>query len=182
MTPAQRRPRGARASGRVVTVHLPHAIDPENFTPRLLTLLSNALVWRESAELRARFGLGTNEFRVVSAVAIRPGVSATEISDFLGLNKAVVSKSVNVLLDRDLLIMSDGPRGSRPLYLTVEGAEMHDAMLPISMRGQEIILEGLDPETVENLNGVLREMLVKLRAYPEAHVGPLDLDGHPERP
>lgn len=178
MNPAQRRALDTRASERVVTDHLPHAIDPENFTPRLLTLLSNALVWRESAELRANFGLGTNEFRVVSALAIRPGVSATEISDFLGLNKAVVSKSVNVLLDRDLIVMSDGPRGSRPLYLTTEGAEMHDAMLPISARGEEIILEGLAPEVVENLNQMLREMLVKLRAYPEAHVGPLDLDPH----
>jgi DNA-binding MarR family transcriptional regulator len=176
MTPAQRRTHRSRVAERVVTVHLPHAIDPENFTPRLLTLLSNALVWRESAELRAKFSLGTNEFRVVSAIAIRPGVSATEISDFLGLNKAVVSKSVNVLLDRDLLVMSDGPRGSRPLYLTAEGADMHDAMLPISMRGQEIILDGLSPEVVEDLNRTLREMLVKLRAYPEAHVGPLDLD------
>jgi DNA-binding MarR family transcriptional regulator len=178
MNPAQRRAHDTRASERVVTVHLPHAIDPENFTPRLLTLLSNALVWRESAELRAKFGLGTNEFRVVSAIAIRPGVSATEISDFLGLNKAVVSKSVNVLLGRDLLVMSDGPRGSRPLYLTAEGAETHDAMLPISMRGQEIILEGLEPDVVTDLNRILRDMLVKLRAYPEAHVGPLDLDPH----
>jgi len=174
MTTAQRRARDSRVPERVVTVHLPHAIDPENFTPRLLTLLSNALVWRESAELRARFGLGTNEFRVVSALAIRPGVSATEISDFLGLNKAVVSKSVNVLLDRELLVMSDGPRGSRPLYLTADGANMHDAMLPISMRGQEIILEGLDREKVDDLNRILRDMLTKLRAYPEAHVGPLD--------
>jgi DNA-binding MarR family transcriptional regulator len=178
MTPAQRRALDSRASARIVTDHLPHAIDPENFTPRLLTLLSNALVWRESAELRARFGLGTNEFRVVSALAIRPGVSATEISSFLGLNKAVVSKSVNVLLHRDLLVMSDGPRGSRPLYLTEAGAEMHDAMLPVSMRGEEIILEGLAPEVVAELNRTLRDMLAKLRAYPDAHVGPLDLQEH----
>ena len=51
---------------------------------------------------------------------------------------------------------------------------MHDAMLPISLRGQEIILEGLDAETVVDLNQMLRDMLTKLRAYPDAHVGPLD--------
>ncbi len=174
MTSAHRSSRGPRVPEWVVTDHLPHAIDPENFTPRLVTLLSNALVWRESAELRAKVSLGTNEFRVVSALAIRPGVSATEISNFLGLNKAVVSKSVNVLLERDLLVLSEGPRGSRPLYLTAAGAEMHDAMLPISLRGQEIILEGLDAKTIADLNQMLRDMLTKLRAYPDAHVGPLD--------
>lgn len=165
-----------RGGDGLVTVHLPHAIEPENFTPRLVSLLSNALVWRESTELRTKFALGTNEFRVVSALAIRPGVSATEISAFLGLNKAVVSKSVNVLLERGLLVLSEGPRGSRPLFLTDAGAEMHDAMLPVSMRGQEIILEGMDRASVEQFNQILRDMLSKLRAYPEAHVGPLELD------
>ena len=147
---------------RIVTP-LPTTIDPENFTPRLLALLSNALVWRESTELRARFQLGTNDWRVISALALRPDSSSTEISDFLGMNKAVVSKSVNLLLDRELITPSDGPRGSRPLHLTNAGAEMHDAMLPISMRGQDIILAGFEPGQIDELNRLLREMLAKLR-------------------
>jgi DNA-binding MarR family transcriptional regulator len=142
-----------------VTEPLTETIDPENFTPRLLALLSNALVWRESQEMRRRFGLGTNDWRVISAAAVRPGTSATELSEFLGLNKAVVSKSVNTLIERGLLLLIDGPRGSRPMYLTRAGAEMHEAMLPISMRGQEIILADLSGE----LNHLLRRMLEKTR-------------------
>jgi DNA-binding MarR family transcriptional regulator len=138
-------------------------IDPDNFTPRLLALLSNALVWRESHELRRRFGLGTNDWRIISALAIRPGSSATEVSEFLGLNKAVISKAVVKLVDQDLVLLVDGPRGSRPMYLTGAGARMHDAMLPISMRGQEIILADLSPDDVERLNSLLRRMLEKTR-------------------
>jgi DNA-binding MarR family transcriptional regulator len=126
-------------------------------------LLSNALVWRESQELRRQFQLGTNDWRVISALASRPGASATEVTEFLGLNKAVVSKSVNTLLERQLLLLIDGPRGSRPMYLTQAGAEMHDAMLPISMRGQEIILADLSSGEVEQLNLLLRRMLEKAR-------------------
>jgi DNA-binding MarR family transcriptional regulator len=146
-----------------VTDPLAGTIDPENFTPRLLSLLSNALVWRESHELRRHFRLGTNDWRVISALASRPGTSATEVSDFLGLNKAVVSKSVNTLLERDLLLLIDGPRGSRPMYLTHAGAEMHNAMLPISVRGQEIILADLSGDDVNRLNHLLRRMLEKAR-------------------
>lgn len=146
-----------------ITEPLTETIDPENFTPRLLSLLSNALVWRESHELRRRFKLGTNDWRIISALAIRPGASATEVSDFLGLNKAVVSKGVNTLLDRKLLILVDGPRGSRPMYLTRAGAEMHGAMLPISMRGQEIILDNLSADDIERINRLLRRMLEKTR-------------------
>ncbi|OCG74250.1 hypothetical protein A7J15_05215 [Microbacterium sediminis] len=138
-------------------------IEPETFTPRLLALLSNALVWRESHELRRRFDLGTNEWRVLSALSTRPGISATEVSDFLGVNKAVVSKSVNTLLERRLIVLSDGPRGSRPLYLTDAGAQMHRDMLPISLRGQDIILEGLSQADVARLNAFLRAGLAKLR-------------------
>ncbi|WP_448811237.1 MarR family winged helix-turn-helix transcriptional regulator [Agromyces bauzanensis] len=150
-----------------VTEPLTDIIDPDNFTPRLLALLSNALVWRESHELRRRFGLGTNDWRIISSLAIRPGASATEVSDFIGLNKAVISKGVVKLVDRGLVLLVDGPRGSRPMYLTPAGAEMHDAMLPISMRGQEIILADLSADDIDRLNALLRRMLEKTR---ELHV------------
>ncbi|MEO8527814.1 MAG: helix-turn-helix domain-containing protein [Pseudolysinimonas sp.] len=152
------------AARELVTRPLAETIDSEGFTPRLLALLSNALVWRESNELRRRFGLGTNDWRVISAIALRPGMPATEVSDFLAVNKAVVSKSVNTLTSRGLLVLMDGPRGSRPMYLTNAGAEMHGMMLPISMRGQDIILSGMSPRAVEDFNGLLRLMLESIRA------------------
>ncbi|MGW9403383.1 MarR family winged helix-turn-helix transcriptional regulator [Arthrobacter sp. NPDC055585] len=154
---------GSLAPPEAVTEPVAGGIDPENFTPRLISLLSNALVWRESQELRRHFNLGTNDWRVISALALRPGASSSEISDFLGLNKAVVSKSVNILLRRDLVLLTDGPRGSRPIYLTRAGAEMHDEMLPISMRGQEIILANLSDAEINGLNELLRRMLDQAR-------------------
>jgi DNA-binding MarR family transcriptional regulator len=154
---------GAPTPPEAVTAPLADALDPENFTPRLLALLSNALVWRESRELRRRFQLGTNDWRVISAIATRPGSSATEVSDFLVLNKAIISKSVNTLLKRNLLLLIDGPRGSRPIYLTPAGVEMHNAMLPISMSGQEIILADLSKDDIDRLNHLLRRMLDKAR-------------------
>ena len=146
-----------------VTEPLAEGIDPENFTPRLLSLLSNVLVWRESNEMRRHFQLGTNDWRVISALAIRPGSSSSEVSDFLVLNKAVVSKSVNILLKRDLVLLTDGPRGSRPLYLTQAGAKMHNDMLPISLRGQEIILADLSEQEICRLNDLLRRMFEQTR-------------------
>jgi DNA-binding MarR family transcriptional regulator len=138
-------------------------IDSDNFTPRLLALLSNSLVWRESRALRARFGLGTNDWRVIAALAVRPGATSSEVCDFLALNKAIVSKSVNVLSDRRLIVQGESSGRARPLYLTAAGAEMHDAMLPISMRGQEIILSDMSEEDVGRLNQLLRRLLVKAR-------------------
>lgn len=156
------RPRSSTPAG-AVTEPLIGGIDPENFTPRLLSLLSNVLVWRESHEMRRHFRLGTNDWRVIAALAIRPGASASEVSDFLVLNKAVVSKSVNILAERELVLLTDGPRGSRPMYLSQAGAKMHNAMLPISMRGQEIILANLSEGDISRLNDLLRRMLEQVR-------------------
>jgi hypothetical protein len=53
---------------------------------------------------------------------------------------------------------------------------MHEAMYPISMRGQEIILADLAPDDVDRLNGVLRRMLEKTRELQvlENGVGPVE--------
>ncbi|MGC5223474.1 MarR family winged helix-turn-helix transcriptional regulator [Micromonospora sp. DT81.3] len=148
-------------SAEIITEPLLDVIDSENFTPRLLALLSNALVWRESRLLRRAFNLGTNDWRVISALSIRPGATSTEISEFVAMNKAVVSKSVNTLIARSLIVPADGPRGSRPLYLTRSGAEMHAQMKPISLRGQEIVLSDLSADEVALLNALLLRLLAK---------------------
>ncbi len=144
-----------------VSEPIPDAIDSNDFTPRLISLLSNSLVWRESRILRARFGLGTNDWRVISALAIRPGAMASEISEFLAMNKAIISKSVGVLTHRGLIVQVEDTGRSRQLFLTPQGAEMHDAMLPISLRGQEIILGDLTDEEVTQLNELLRRLLAR---------------------
>ncbi|WP_110588194.1 MarR family winged helix-turn-helix transcriptional regulator [Microbacterium suaedae] len=151
-------PAGAR------TEPLDDALATDEFTPRLLALLSNALVWRESQELRREVGLGTNDWRIVSALAIRPGASASEVSEFLGVNKAVISKSVSTLADRRLILLGEGPRGSRPMFLTEAGVEMHHVMKPISQRGEDLILEGMAPDETRELNALLRRMLERVRA------------------
>lgn len=159
-------PRADRGAGDAdaVTEPLPHTIDPDHFTPRLLALVSNALVWRESHELRRRYGLGTNDWRVISSLAVHPGMAATDVAEYAAMNKAVVSKSVAALVARRLVVLSDGPRGSRPMYLTAAGAEMHDLMLPISLRGQEIVLSHLNPEEITRLNDLLHRLLAETRA------------------
>lgn len=146
-----------------VLAPLPTVIDGENFTPRLLSLLSNVLVARESRALRTAFDLGTNDWRVISALGIRPGSTASEICEFIAVNKAIVSKSVSLLTQRGLIVQAEDGGRSRQLFLTAAGAEMHDAMLPISMRGQDIILADLSVEEVAQLNHLLHRLLAHVR-------------------
>ncbi|UOQ57387.1 MarR family winged helix-turn-helix transcriptional regulator [Leucobacter allii] len=168
----RRKPAAARQGvpAGAITEPLERTLDHESFTPRLMALLTHALVWRESYELRKQFGMGTNEWRVLSSLAVHPGLTSGDVAAFLDLNKAMVSRSTNVLLAEGLIVLGEGPRGSRPIYLTEAGARMHDRMLPISVQGQSIILEDIPPEDVEQLNSVLREMLKKTRELHRVEV------------
>ncbi|KGA16638.1 MarR family transcriptional regulator [freshwater metagenome] len=152
-------PSPADAANDAITQPLDDVIDSDAFIPRLLALLSNALVWRESMLLRREFSLGTNDWRVLSALGVRPGSSATDVSEFLVMNKAVVSKAVNVLISRNLIASTGGPRGSRHLFLTPAGVEMHNEMLPISLAGEDILLSQLSADEVAALRVLLGKLM-----------------------
>ncbi|GAA1957874.1 MarR family winged helix-turn-helix transcriptional regulator [Microbacterium deminutum] len=150
----------ARAAQRgFVTARLPHTIDRDDYTPALLALLSNVLVWGGSRVFHHVHGIGTNEWRIVSALGNHPGATSGELCVILGINKSIASRSVNVLLDRDLIAQLDGPRGSRHLYLTPAGARVHDDVMPIALRRQEILHQSLTADEVVQLNGMLVRML-----------------------
>ena len=152
----------------IITEPLDGVLDPLGFTPRLIALLASGLMWRESQELRRRFGLGTNEWRVISAVGAQPGSSSIDVAEVLALNRGIVSRSVSVLRDRGLVVLDEGPRGSRPLFLTVEGARIHDMMKPISVRGEEVILEGMSAAEIERFNETLLGMIERVRALQKS--------------
>jgi len=154
-------PPAAPADG-LVTQPLDDVVDSDAFIPRLLALLSNALVWRESMLLRREFSLGTNDWRVLSALGVRPGSSATDVSEFLVMNKAVVSKAVNVLISRSLIASTEGPRGSRHLFLTSAGVEMHNRMLPISLAGEDALLANLSEQEVSQLQAILGKLMEQI--------------------
>ncbi|WP_194409805.1 MarR family winged helix-turn-helix transcriptional regulator [Microbacterium cremeum] len=148
----------AAAMGLVVEP-LPYTIDRDTYTPALLALLSNLLVWGGSRVFYHLHGIGTNEWRIVSALGNHPGSTAAELCEVLGINKSIASKSVNALLSRGFIEQLGGPRGSRYLYLTPEGNILHDELMPIALRRQEILHESLDADEVAQLNRLLVRML-----------------------
>ena len=67
--------------------------------------------------------LSLSEWRVLLVVADRPGISAQDLADYIGLDKMSVSRAVRGLESRKRLVRraSNRDRRSRLLYLTAEG-------------------------------------------------------------
>ncbi|UOQ57379.1 MarR family winged helix-turn-helix transcriptional regulator [Leucobacter allii] len=168
MTEAAPEIRQLAARRGLVVERLPDTIDRDSYTPALLGLLNNILLWGGSRVFHRRHGIGTNEWRIVSALGNWPGATAKELCELLGINKSVASKSVKLLLEREDIAQLDGPRGSRHLYLTAQGARVHDDCMPIALDRQRILLESLSPEEVGTLNALLVRMLdssASMQAY-----------------
>jgi DNA-binding MarR family transcriptional regulator len=143
----------------LVTEKLPQTIDRDHYTPALLALLSNIMVWGGSRVFHHLRGIGTNEWQIISALGNYPGSTASNLCEILGMNKSIASTSVKALLNRDLIAQLNGPRGSRHLYLTPDGARVHDELLPVALKREEILHESLSPEEVDQLNALLVRML-----------------------
>lgn len=152
------------------TERLPETIERDVYTPALIGLISNVLVWGGSRVFRHVHGIGTNEWRIVSALGNWPGATATELCEILGINKSIASKSINELLHRGLIAQLDGPKGSRHLYLTPSGVEVHDDFMPIATRRHEILHEGLSSEESAAVDALLVRMLASaesMRRYEQ---------------
>ncbi|WP_172978226.1 MarR family winged helix-turn-helix transcriptional regulator [Microbacterium sp. SYP-A9085] len=141
------------------TTVLPNAIDRDEHTPAIVNLLANTLTWGQSKVFRQLFGLGTNEWRVLSALTKYPGATASQLCAVSAMNKSVVSKAVGVLLDRGLIGQLEGTRRSQYLYLTHDGVLMHDEMATVALEMQAIVHSTLTPEEIVQVNKLMLKML-----------------------
>jgi DNA-binding MarR family transcriptional regulator len=120
-----------------------------------------------------RFGVGVNDWRVISHLGMDPGCTAQVVSNELRVDKSVVSRSVRTLVDEGLVAAERTP-GFRRLYLTAKGAALHKEMLPVAVERERTLLAGLSAEEVDQLLGLLRKLLGNLpalAAYDPAGTG-----------
>lgn len=148
----------AKAEG-LVTEKLAHTIDRDSFSPALLGLLNNVLVWGGSRVFNALHDVGANEWRILSALGNYPGATARDLCEILGINKSIASKSIGVLVAAGYVGQAEGRRTSRHLFLTDRGAALHDAIMPIALRRTEILQHRLSRAEVTELNRLLAKML-----------------------
>lgn len=86
-------------------------------------VLTNLTAKPFPASYGKRFALNLTEWRILLTVADRPGITASALSDFTGLDKMTVSRVVRALESRGLMDRLDSAedRRRRHLQLTDEG-------------------------------------------------------------
>jgi DNA-binding MarR family transcriptional regulator len=141
-----------------------------------LLRLSNTLALYSSRRYRQQFGVTLPEWRVMSIIASRDGLSARDISRALATDKAWVGLSVKSLARRGYLTRASDAKDTRRvlLSLTRQGKQMHDQIMSVARQRQRRLRATLPDGAADMLSASLDRlqaeadrMLEELDTSPE---------------
>jgi len=126
----------------------------------LICALANKITVMAARNLRRDLGLSLMEWRVMAILAAEPGATPGRVISFTGVNKSVVSRAVNSLVKRALVVREAAPdHGLRThLDLTAAGREVHDKGIGSRLLAEAQLLAGLSPEDSAQLIHNLRRL------------------------
>lgn len=137
--------------------------DPALYVPALLSTLNNRLSSGASDLYLARFGVGINEWRILTVLAQSPGCTPAFVADKAAIHVTVISRGARALADKGLVTI-ERAGWQRHLTLTAEGRRMHDAIAALALQREARLLAGLTAAEVRQLRRMLAHMTGNLAA------------------
>ena len=140
----------------------PKALDLENYAVAYLTWIANKVSSSASVIYRKRFGVGVTDWRIMALLAVEPWIPAGRISEVIGFDKAVISRSLAFMQERGLVETRFHDNNFRRQFiaLTKQGLELHDRIVDVAREREEFLLADLSDE----------ERRVGLRLLEKIHV------------
>ena len=141
----------------------------ERYVPAFVTFIANKLSRSATAFYQKRFGVNVTEWRIMSLLAIEPGIPASRICNVIGFDKGPVSRTLAALQQRGLIrIEIDRQDGrSHSIALTAKGRVTHDAVIGAALERERKLLSCLDEREREVLIDLLRRIHRNLDAVSE---------------
>ena len=143
-----------------------HHIELENFWPYRATVLADQISRHTLSVVREEAGLNLSQWRVLAAVADKPGRTAAEVTAVTPMDKTIVSRAVNSLITsgriKKTAHVDDRRRAS--LFLTTEGKRAYEKISIVL--NQTLISSFPDKAAMDNFVTQLRvfsDMLYKIR-------------------
>lgn len=116
----------------------------------------------------ARYGkqhsLLINEWRIIIALAMHPGLSVTEICDHTGMHIMNVSRAVRRLHRMGRVEREIDPNDRRRslLRLSDQGEAIFAELAPSAFQREDVLLSALTPEEAETLRRLLDKLLTQV--------------------
>jgi DNA-binding MarR family transcriptional regulator len=148
-------------------------IDGDEYVPALLSVLNNHLASGASDLYLRHFGIGINEWRILSVLSNTPGSTAGHICETVSMHKAVASRSLRDMEKKDLVRISRQD-GQRLMFLTPLGQDMHDHIAELALARERLLLSAFTKQEHAMLLGLLRRMRSNLPVVDAWDPGAVD--------
>jgi len=141
-------------------------LDLERYVPAFITFIANKLSNSATAFYQGNFGVNVTEWRIMSLLAIEPGIPASRICLVIGFNKGPVSRTLATMQKRGLIAIRTDPDDGRShsIALTARGRATHDKVIVAALERERKLLSCLDEDEREVLIELLRRLHENLGA------------------
>jgi len=135
-------------------------LDLERYVPAFITFIANKLSNSATAFYQRHFGVNVTEWRMMSLLAIEPGIPASRICQVIGYDKGPVSRTLAALQKRGLVAIRTDPNDGRShaISLTAKGRATHDKVIVAALDRECRLLSCLDRKEQEVLIDLLRRI------------------------
>lgn len=159
------RRKAVRASG----VKTGQTLDLERYVPAFVTFIANKLSRSATVLYQRRFGVNVTEWRIMSLLAIEPGIPASRICSVIGFDKGPVSRTLAQLEKRGLIAIRTDPSDGRShsISLTPRGRHVHDQVIVAALERERRLLACLRKDEREVLIDLLRRVHSNLDAVTD---------------
>lgn len=147
----------------------------DNFAPYLINQVANRWNYDFNKMLKAQRQINLSEWRIMAVVRARPNISISELIKHVTMDQPTVSRIVDRLVERELLVrdLKSDDRRFVELFLTPTGLETVDKIWPIAMQFYQDATSSLTASEVDTLVRLLKKVRsgfdgvggVNLKAY-----------------
>ena len=167
--PSTRKPRRARPADASEVSGGP-LLDLDRYVPAFVTFIANKLSNSATVFYQRNFGVNVTEWRIMSLLAIEPGIPASRICHVIGFDKGPVSRTLAMMQERGLVAIKTDPQDKRShsISLTAKGRTTHDDVIVLAFDRERRLLDCLRKDEREILIGLLQ----RLHGNLDAVIGP----------
>jgi DNA-binding MarR family transcriptional regulator len=135
-------------------------LDLERYVPAFITFIANKLSNSATAFYQRNFGVNVTEWRIMSLLAVEPGIPASRICFVIGYDKGPVSRTLAALQKRGLIAVRTDPDDGRShsISLSAKGRATHDKVIVAALDRERRLLSCLDKQEREVLIDLLRRV------------------------
>lgn len=128
-------------------------LDLDRYVPALITFIGNKLSRSATALYQQSFGINVTEWRILSLLAIEPGIPAARICQVIGFDKGPVSRTLALMQKRGLVTIATDPDDGRShsISLTPRGRTTHDQVIAVALDRERRLLKCLRDDEREQL-------------------------------